>query len=344
MAVARFITGIHPFLIASLRAGSRKIVSARFPHKCGEQNSRMQGFSMIELSIVLLIIAILAGSALTVGLNRMQNSKATLTESRMQRIEQALASFYIQNGRLPRPANLTRSLDNPADIATYGAEDGGLTGTALMGAVPVRTLGLGNEFMLDGWNRKITYAVDSALVAAAPAFRNAEGGRITIRDGGGASIAPIAPCPRNPLTGAVLANCGAIYTLISHGSDGGRAYLRNGTLYTPTGSVAVDVDEQENSDYGSPPADAIFVQKQPTSTFDDIVVFATKPQFIKIMGGILDMETCRKAENIIANYNGTPEMGPQGCQYITNTNLSIICQDKMRNMARAVLHMCGVNP
>ena len=130
------------------------------------------GFSLVELSIVLSIIAVIAGGALSVGSARTKAAKYEQTAKKMEIIQKAVASYLAIRGRIPCPA-----VGSTAPTAsTFGFESDTLadpddctgvsqSGTAWIGVVPVRTLLLPDEFMFDGWGRRITYAVDNRFVS-----------------------------------------------------------------------------------------------------------------------------------------------------------------------------------
>jgi general secretion pathway protein G len=65
----------------------------------GQKSSR--GFTLIELMVVVLIIALLAGFAAPPVLNKLRGAKVNLAKPKMTFIENALKQFELDCGRLP---------------------------------------------------------------------------------------------------------------------------------------------------------------------------------------------------------------------------------------------------
>jgi prepilin-type N-terminal cleavage/methylation domain-containing protein len=126
---------------------------------------RNQGFSLVEIAVVLVIIAILA-TAIGVPLaSQLDQQKTKDTEKQLELIKEAIYGFAMANGRLPCPASAT-SYGEEAFAGSGSAADGDCSSTS--GWVPAATLGLtpvdSNGFMQDGWAdgttaRRLRYAV-----------------------------------------------------------------------------------------------------------------------------------------------------------------------------------------
>jgi prepilin-type N-terminal cleavage/methylation domain-containing protein len=126
---------------------------------------RNQGFSLVEIAVVLVIIAILA-TAIGVPLaSQLDQQKTKDTEKQLELVKEAIYGFAMANGRLPCPASAT-SNGAEAFAGSGSAADGDCSSTS--GWVPAATLGLtpvdSNGFMQDGWAdgttaRRLRYAV-----------------------------------------------------------------------------------------------------------------------------------------------------------------------------------------
>ena len=97
-----------------------------------------QGFSLIEMAIVLLIIGLALGMILNVTRGMRDTQNRQLVQSKLTTLDTALANFVAQNKRLPCPANGT--------IAS-GAVNAGM-GDQVIGAQRSRHLGLRHEVRL----------------------------------------------------------------------------------------------------------------------------------------------------------------------------------------------------
>lgn len=146
-------------------------------------------FSLIELSIVILIISILAAGAISVSGTFLISAKNKQTQDKMEAIYKAIGNYVAKNYHLPCPAPLT---DTKSDSG-YGVESGGSAttntaracnatgvyssndvGSVSYGMVPVSSLGLSDEMAQDGFGTRFSYIVTNKL--ASPNYNNATGG------------------------------------------------------------------------------------------------------------------------------------------------------------------------
>jgi len=240
-----------------------------------------RGFTLFELSIVLIIIAIVTGMAVTTGVSVVATARLSATQKKMKAIEDALMQYRAAWDRLPCPGDLTLTQGN----ATYGVEaanPGSCTGGAptanftsgagAEGAVPTATLGLPADFMYDGWGNRFRYAVDTAMTAAGIFSATPVGascGPITVNDANGNAR-----------------STKALYALISHGPNGHGAYTANGVTVN---AGSVNANELTNCHCDSTGAataySPTYVQMNPSqdpanalNSFDDLVTYKERWQ------------------------------------------------------------------
>lgn len=217
---------------------------------CKSQKCSKAGYTLIELSISIMIIGLLAAAFVT-GLGaRQEAERQATTRANMELLHTAILGFVRENGALPCPASGTVT----AASASYGVENCALAN--LTGVPPVRDLNLPDEMMLDGWRRRFTYRIATGLGTNGDFTNTSNTGTIIIRN-----------LQDENLTDATWA---AAYVLISHGSNGGGTYLASGSVM-----AANAAPEDENADHAT---DAIYYSDKPSSGFDDIVEFRTKAQ------------------------------------------------------------------
>lgn len=198
--------------------------------------SGRKGFSLVELSIVLVIIGLmLAGSASLFSITQ-EYAKVKTTNEILDAIERALVLHYRTVGDLPCPADPTNPLSDAdfarseeATPAIGTCTDYTTVASAAGGFVPVRTLNLPDSYGFDGWGNRITYIIDDDCDDTDD-FPNAciqANASLVMQDNNGNTR------PNN-----------AVVALISHGKNGLGAYKRNGGV--PTAATAAN--ETENTD------------------------------------------------------------------------------------------------
>ena len=137
----------------------------------------VRGFSLVELSVVVAIISVVATLGLEAAANFVNRTSGAVTRERLAVADEAVARFYKIYGRLPCPAS--RAVALAAGNTTFGVEDctiavwtvdaqyATLIGGGLMaGMLPYRTLNIPMSFALDGFNNKLNYVVTKNLTVA----------------------------------------------------------------------------------------------------------------------------------------------------------------------------------
>ncbi|MDB5478111.1 MAG: hypothetical protein JWM96_606 [Alphaproteobacteria bacterium] len=144
------------------------------------KSSSESGFTLVEIAVVVLIIGILMGGAVSMLTPYLQMAKRSTTQTKLENISQSLA-FYAQNyGRLPCPTNPNSNdtsnppFGAPRNSGTNGTvvgnvcDSGTLTTDDYIGIVPFRALGLTEDQVKDSYGRFITYAVSPVLTKYNP--------------------------------------------------------------------------------------------------------------------------------------------------------------------------------
>ena len=230
-------------------------------------NNQAAGFTLIEMSVVLLIMAILLSGLLPTLSSRVEQQRLSDVRKQLDDIEQAIVGYALINGRLPCPASSTSS-----GAESFAAGGSIVNGNCLNfdnGYVPAATLGLvtTDGFAVDPWNNRIHYAVTKSNNNA---FTSINGMGLI----GMSGLTPdLLVC--NTATGISATSCasgtaltaspGVPLVLYSMGKNGG---------YGGKG-----LDETANPNPNSSNNDRVFVSHAPTTSsaangeFDDIVIW-----------------------------------------------------------------------
>ncbi len=207
------------------------------------------GFTLVELAIVLVIVALLA-SGLMVGIAAQRNAAENVDAQRqLENIRETLTGFALTHGRLPCPA-----LPN---LASSDANAGVENCAQPHGVLPWVTLGLPE---VDPWGRRFTYYAHASFTAAVPGGALAS---FTLDTLGNANVKA-----SSGSSGNVASDLPAV--VVSHGS-------RAAGAWQPTGHQLPGAtnDELENSN-----ATLTFISRTPSDTFDDLVIWVS-PSILK---------------------------------------------------------------
>lgn len=231
-----------------------------------------QGFALVELAIVIVIMSLLLGGGLLALNSQTENQRINTTHRQLDVIKVALENFIARNGRLPCPAKA----DLPPSNAAYGVEATPVDGTSTVaatctgtiaagggfkGVVPWVTLGLTGPEVLDGWSHRITYHValqgvflDSASPARSLDTVSGMRGALTVHNA--TPVAAGLPATGNQTNACTTTagdnscNSAAVVVLVSHGKNGLGAWQESGTqLPLPAAGSREEVNADSNASY-----------------------------------------------------------------------------------------------
>ncbi|MBF0368691.1 MAG: type II secretion system protein [Magnetococcales bacterium] len=132
-----------------------------------QRMTSMSGVTLIEVAVVLVILSLMVGMALTPMGTQMENVYRSRTERTMEEIRDALFGFFLANGRLPCPDTdadgyENRDQDDTANVTPNkircGVYDGisGVFSLEVNGDLPYLDLGVTG---VDAWGRNFIYQV-----------------------------------------------------------------------------------------------------------------------------------------------------------------------------------------
>ena len=153
------------------------------------------GFSLIELSIVLIIVGLLLATVVTGAATLITQSRVARATADLRTAEAAIIGFVLRNGRLPCPdTDDYPPAGPPAPDFIENQVPGGCS-SGVEGYLPATTLGV-NAY--DPWGNPYFYRVvdafaDDPAAGEKLSFAMADDGDITILDDSGNTIADLAP-------------------------------------------------------------------------------------------------------------------------------------------------------
>jgi len=221
-------------------------------------SSTKKAYTLVELSIVLVIIAIFLSSGLNIFTNNIVQTKTVNTKEKLNIIYKSLAEHLMTQKRLPCPTLLT----TPKDSGTsYGSPDA--TPCSTTGGVPTRVLDLPSDMAEDDFGNKILYVVDARLTAS-PVFV----APVTTIDGQGA-ITIIN-------NGTVETSTKPMLLLLSYGANSCGATKINAQQNVLCLDNNDGADQLQNSDN-----DTTFTTTSTHPKFDDVILTKTYYDFLQ---------------------------------------------------------------
>lgn len=213
------------------------------------------GFSLVELTIVLVVVALLSGGLMLSLSSQRDQAQNRDAQQQLDLVRDALFGFAMSTGRLPCPADPVLTTDNGGGKEAFACLPADCSGDRTCslehGVIPWQGLGLQEA---DPWGNRLTYFVgrefsNPLVKAETDAGRRTRFtldtiGRANTQDGAGHEIASNLPA-----------------VIVSHGSRGVGGYQSSGAQLPGAAG-----DEAENAD-----ADLTFVARTPTASFDDLV-------------------------------------------------------------------------
>jgi prepilin-type N-terminal cleavage/methylation domain-containing protein len=218
---------------------------------------RQAGFTLVEMAIVLMILALLLGGLLPTLSGQVEQRHITETSKQLDEIKEALIGYAIINGRLPCPAS--------SASPTPGTEDPSGGGNCTHpfdnnSYVPAVTLGLSGTdssgLIEDAWGNPIRYAVSQANTQEFTSPSGMSNAGISSLGNADLKVCDSAGCSTTLTSNAVA----VIYSTGRNGASGG------------TGA-----DEAENPNANHTDTNKLYVSHTPSATagneFDDIVIW-----------------------------------------------------------------------
>ena len=82
-----------------------------------ERKNRQRGFTLVELLLVLVILALIAGLVLPGIIGKAESAKAKAASSQISRISMSVESFYLDTGNTP--SSLEELINEPSGVTGW---------------------------------------------------------------------------------------------------------------------------------------------------------------------------------------------------------------------------------
>lgn len=235
-------------------------------------------FSLIELSIVISIMAVLMTGAITISVSVINNTKKLTTIDKINEIYGAIGKYILTYKRLPCPASLNLIDSDPMfgiekfnnNGGCVSADGNGVynSGNIYLGAIPVKSLDLSFDMAKDDFGSKLTFIIDHRFTypfQEVPNFANFSFGTVE-------NLNSITVTEKFLSVNRDI-NAQNILLIISHGLNKFGAFNYNSTSQNGN---SPDADENTNITVGTS-----YVKSNSNSQiFDDIVFFKTRNQIV----------------------------------------------------------------
>jgi len=246
------------------------------------QNKTKNAFTILELAVVIVIIAILIFTTINYSNTMSVNAKNRITKDKLKIIYLALGQYLTNNKKLPCPIplnvvkNKVMSQDLSPPTCTNGCQS-----DRCYGGVPARDLGLSAELSEDGFGNKIFYMVKKDYTI----INNFGNYTSSTRNSNNFTIQEQINGTNRQITDkaiVVLSSSGAnqfyAYRSKNHFDDCGAVPNCN---YISTTSSNTSDSEQINSIIVSSNTypSTIFINDYTSPIFDDLVLYKTEEDF-----------------------------------------------------------------
>ena len=213
---------------------------------------RQAAFSLLEMSIVLVVVALISTNLLSSYAAQRKISQFNETQKNLDAIKEALIGFAQTYGRLPCPA-VPKLSDNQVLAGMEDRVDANTPCSRNYGALPWASLGISGT---DTWGRRYTYFVSAKFSAPLSAPGTSS---FSLATGSGNDTAGTASIKSSSNGSTVASDLPAV--IVSHGPNGFGAFTTTGLQIS--GAVGDELENANNTQ--------TFIARSPDAQFDDQV-------------------------------------------------------------------------
>ncbi len=240
---------------------------------------KIRAFSLIELSVVIMILSVVTAGFLSTSVSSQNNAKLRSSNDNIPIIYKALGKYLLSNKKLPCPASLkeirtSSTTYGTAATATDCVAAGVYKSTSqvniVYGMVPIKDLQLDSKIAEDAYGNKLIYVVDKRLTRTDQSLNSFED-----------NVSNTTIIQINANGSAVTT--AALFAIISRGNNGLGSFNSNSASMGTASTISEELGNDLTSinDGASPPTstfDNIFSASSTNGSFDDIVFYKTRDQ------------------------------------------------------------------
>ena len=248
---------------------------------------KKSGFTLIELSISILIISLLIAGFFSMINGSIAKNKINKTNNKITKIYKAIGVFLANNTRLPCPASLNESMNTSATFGQEIRPSSGVCGNGndgvyknsniSYGLVPISSLNLSSDFAVDEFGNKISYIVDQRFTGdfqLNPVKNTSSFGTANVTN----SILTVRE-KQSDGTSYISLGDKVLMIILSHGPNGQGSFNVNNS----TQNSSVNLEDKENIviTTNNPNFDFNFtINSYADDKFDDIMLYKTRSDFV----------------------------------------------------------------
>jgi len=247
---------------------------------------KKSAYSLIELSISILIISLLMAGVFSMINGSIIKNKIGKTTDKMNKIYNALGLYLAVNKRLPCPAS---TQDNINISTNFGKESRGSSGNCgttgvynsidsnfVWGLVPVQDLELGSEYAVDEFGNFISYVINKKFTGdymVNPVKDASSFGTASLATG--IMVVEI----QSDGVSEVSLTDKSIMVILSHGPNGVGAFKLDGTRDAVNIAYANDIENIVSTSTNNF-NNKFIISSYEADKFDDILMYKTRSDFV----------------------------------------------------------------
>lgn len=300
-----------------------------------------RAFSLIELSIVIVIIAILVSGALTVSVASINKAKIDVTNKRIEEIYKAMGNYLAVNKTIPCPAAMINTktsasygleIDCKSSLATTGVWQSATNDNIVYGMLPTQSLGLSSDMAEDGFGSRFGYIMLKGYNTSSKLALNTDSKTFDGAGGDGVGVTNRIRINEKPSATSLAVTTQAAFVIISYGANKSGAFSSTSTAQNTASSdsdEATNYPTSINTAAGTATLGFPWLKNSGNSdVFDDILFYKSRDQALMDFN-LMSLAQC-SALTAYSIYGGSFDFPAAGYEEsaVSTTNCSTVSYNK----------------